>query len=176
MRYQLIILLSALLYAFTGCKSKPDKRIEQQQQQAPDSTAVTLKEAPDTTLQPIVELILRASGETPEKMAFDQDTLYVTPDALVKLTLINEATELNSVHNFVLTTDGKYKEIALAGAKVGSSGHYTLKSEHVLTATPIALPGQTIQHEFEAPPPGTYDFVCTYPDHLATMHGKMIVK
>ena len=175
MRKLTYILLLALSYTLIGCNNSPEQSIESSQL-TPDSAAVIVEEAVDTTLQPKVELILRASGETPDKMKFDQDTLFVTPDALIKLTLINESTNLNSVHNFVLTTEGLYKEVAVAGAKIGATGNYIPESEHVLAYTPIARPGHTITTEFKAPPPGTYDFVCTYPDHLHTMHGKLIVK
>jgi len=162
-------------YTLFGCNSNSEQTIDKPQPAA-DSTVATVEELADTTLQPKVELILRASGETPEQMKFDQDTLFVTQDALVNLTLINESTNLNSVHNFVLTTNGMYKEVAMAGAKIGPTGNYIPESKHVLAYTPIARPGQTITTEFKAPPPGTYDFVCTYPDHLYTMHGKLVVK
>ncbi|NEM98921.1 plastocyanin/azurin family copper-binding protein [Pontibacter burrus] len=139
-------------------------------------TAATIAVEADTTLQPVVELTLRAIGNNQEEIHYDQDTLVVPADALVSLTLINEGTELTMIHNFVVTVKDKYKEVALAGAEVASPGNYIPDSELVLTGTPLALPGQTVHHEFKAPPPGEYSFVCTYPDHWKKMRGVLIVK
>ncbi|MER2999607.1 plastocyanin/azurin family copper-binding protein [Pontibacter populi] len=141
-----------------------------------DSVSAPIQEVADTTLQPTVEIVLRATGDEVEEMVFDQDTLEVEADALVKLTLINEGTDLNAIHNFVVITEGMLEKAAKIGAEIGPSGNYIPDSKHVLTATPLALPSQTVVHEFKAPPPGTYDFVCTYPDHWRRMNGKLIVK
>ena len=141
-----------------------------------DSVSAPIQGMADTTLQPTVEIVLRATGDVTEEMVFDQDTLEVEADALVRLTLINEGTDLNAIHNFVVATEGMLEEVAKIGAEVGPPGNYVPKSKHVLAATPLALPGQTVVHEFKAPPPGTYDFVCTYPDHWKRMNCKLIVK
>ncbi len=141
-----------------------------------DSSAAPVAEVADTTLQPVVALILHATGNTMEELSFVEDTLTAPADALIKLKLINESTAPTMIHNFILATDGKYEEVAKRGEGSGASGKYQPKGEDVYAATPLALPGQTIELEFKAPPPGTYDFVCTYPDHWEQMHGKFIVK
>lgn len=131
----------------------------------------------DSIIQPVEELVLHAIGNTLEEMHFDQDTLEANASALVKLKLTNEAQEMPMVHNIVITAPGKYKLVALAGEKAGASGNYIPQSQTVLAATPIALPGQTVELEFTAPAaPGVYDFVCTYPGHWQRMNGKFIVK
>jgi len=131
----------------------------------------------DSTIQPVEELVLHALGNTLEEMHFDKDTLEVNASAFVKLKLTNEAQEMPMVHNIVITAPGKYKLVALAGEKAGASGNYIPQSQTVLAATPIALPGQTVELEFTAPAaPGIYDFVCTYPGHWQRMNGKFIVK
>lgn len=172
-RVVLILLFSGIL---ASCNSgEPEETDTILEQTLTDSAKVQIAEEPDTTLQPVVELTLRALGNTEEEIKFDQDTLEVPAGALVNFTLINEGTELTMIHNFVLTTQNKYREVAVAGAKVSSPKNYVPASKHVITATPLALPGQTVQHEFEAPPAGVYSFVCTYPDHWAKMHGTFIV-
>lgn len=131
----------------------------------------------DSTIQVVENLTLHAVGNTPEAMHFNQDTLEAKAGSLVKLKLTNEAQDMSMVHNVVFTAPGKYKEVALAGAEIGPSGNYAPKSENVIAASPIALPGQTIELEFKAPiKPGVYEFVCTYPGHWQRMHGKFIVK
>jgi azurin len=134
-------------------------------------------EEQDTTQQQVEELTLRALGNTLDEIAYSEDTLEVKAGALVKLTFINEGMDMPMVHNVVFTAPDKYKQVALAGAKIGSPGNYIPEGPSVIAATPIALPGQTVQLEFTAPTePGEYDFVCTYPEHFQKMHGTLLVK
>lgn len=131
----------------------------------------------DTTLQPIQEITIRAFGDDAETMAYDQDTLVVKAGALIRISLINEGSDPTMIHNIVFTQPDKYKVVALAGAEAGASGNYVPDSPAIIAASPIVLPGQTVMLEFKAPvKPGSYDFVCTYPDHYQRMNGKMIVK
>lgn len=130
-----------------------------------------------TTLQPIQEIQLHAIGNTLDEIAYKEDTLEVKPGVLVKLDLINEGIDMPMMHNVVFTTPDKYKLVALAAAEVGASGNYVPKSPAVIAASPMALPGQTVELEFTSPTePGAYNFVCTYPDHWHRMHGVMLVK
>ena len=141
------------------------------------SSAAVAEEEQDTTLQPVQELTLRALGNTIEEIAYSEDTLFAKAGSFVKLTFINEGKDMPMVHNVVFTAFGKYKEVALAGAKIGAPGNYVPESPDVIAATPMALPGQTVVFDFKAPTqPGEYNFVCTYPDHYQRMNGILIVK
>lgn len=132
---------------------------------------------PDTTLQKVTNLTLKATGENLEEMRFDLDTLEVKANALVKLVLINEGKEPSMVHNVVFTRPNKYKMVALAGAEAGAPGNYVPEGDAVIAASPLALPGQQVEVEFTAPAElGSYDFVCTYPGHWKRMHGVLLVK
>jgi azurin len=176
---KLFALILPLVFAFTvtGCNNSSEtKTLEADNATDSVSTPTVAQEDQDTTMQPRVELMLRATGDTPEEMAFDQDTLHVEKNAFIKLSLVNEGAGMTMIHNFVLVTNGKYKEAAIIGAKLGATDNYIPKTNYVLASTPLALPGQTVVQEFKAPPPGTYDFVCTYPEHWQRMHGKLIVK
>ncbi|WP_196269495.1 plastocyanin/azurin family copper-binding protein [Pontibacter rufus] len=146
-----------------------------------DTTAAgasgSMADADSAARQPVKELTLHAIGNSPEEMHFDLDTLKAEAGALIKLQLTNEAQDMPMVHNLVITAPGKYREVALAGEEAGASGNYVPASQNVIAASPIALPGQTIELEFTAPArPGVYDFVCTYPEHWQRMHGKFIVE
>ncbi|MFD2999180.1 plastocyanin/azurin family copper-binding protein [Pontibacter toksunensis] len=142
-----------------------------------DSISAPVVEVPDNTLQPVQEITLHAIGNTQEDMAYKEDTLEVTAQSLVNLTFINEGVDMPMMHNVVFTTPDKYKQVAMAAAEVGASGNYVPKSPAVIAASPMALPGQTVELEFTAPAkPGYYDFVCTYPDHWRKMHGTLLVK
>lgn len=170
-------LLVLILAMATACDGTTTTEIEQPVQVKEGTLQPTGEVAPDTTLQPVEELTIRVVGEDPQKMAFDQDTLEVKANALVRVNLINEGTDPAMVYNIVFTTPGRYRQVALEGAKAGPSGNYVPDSPIVLAASPLALPGQTVQVEFKAPDkPGTYEFVCTYPDHYERMHGKLLVR
>lgn len=133
--------------------------------------------AEDSTLQPIEEVKLKAVGNTMKEIAYSKDTIRVSAGALVKLEFINEGSELPMIHNFVVADSGTYKRVALEGEKAGASGNFIPVKRKLLAASPLALPGQTVKVEFEAPlKPGTYDFVCTYPGHWERMNGKLIVR
>lgn len=42
--------------------------------------------------------------------------------------------------------------------------------------TKMLGPGQSDQITFTLPDPGVYDFICTFPGHFATMHGKIVAE
>ncbi|WP_018477911.1 plastocyanin/azurin family copper-binding protein [Pontibacter roseus] len=131
----------------------------------------------DTTLQPVQELSIRAVGTEEESMAFDQDTLEVKANALVKLELINEGSDPKMIYNIVFTQPGQYKRAAQEGSKAGATANYLPDSSIIIAASPLALPGQTVKLEFVAPEStGTYDFVSTYPGDYERMRGTLIVK
>lgn len=144
-----------------------------------DDTAANapLVEEQDTTLQPVQEVTLHAIGNTLDEIAYKEDTLEVKAGVLVKLDLVNEGVDMPMMHNVVVTAPDKYQQVALAAAEVGASGNYVPKSPAVIAASPMALPGQTVELEFISPTkPGAYNFVCTYPDHWHRMHGVLLVK
>lgn len=134
-------------------------------------------EEQDSTLQVVEELTLRATGNTLDEIAYHEDTLEVKAGAHVKLTFINEGVDMPMVHNVVFTAPNAYKRVAVAGSKIGASGNYVPDGPSVIAASPMALPGQTVELEFMAPTkPAAYGYVCTYPDHWQRMHGVLLVK
>ncbi len=160
-----------------ACNTDSDSGSAATETQQDSTEAATQPAAPDRTLQPKDEIVLKALGDTISEIRFDKDTLQVERDAFVKLQLVNEGTNVPMVHNVVVTEHNKYKLIALAGARIGPVGNYVPESPMVIAASPLAKPGQTVLLEFKAPSePGTYDFVCTYPGHWKRMHGILIVK
>ncbi|MBC5991582.1 plastocyanin/azurin family copper-binding protein [Pontibacter cellulosilyticus] len=160
-----------------ACGTDTDKVALEAPIEITDTTAAVITADQDTTLQQVTEITLKAIGNTVDEMVYDQDTLDVRVNTMVKLTLINEGTEPPMIHNVVFTHPDKYKLVALAGAEAGAPGNYVPESEDVIAASPLALPGQTVELEFTAPSePGAYNFVCTYPNHWRRMNGVLMVK
>src|SRR5688572_12147525 len=101
---KLLALILPLVFAFTvtGCNNSSEtKTLEAENATDSVSTPTVAQEGQDTTMQPQVELMLRATGDTPDEMAFDQDTLHVEKNALIKLSLVNEGAGMTMIHNFV---------------------------------------------------------------------------
>lgn len=159
-----------------GCDGDTTEQATERTEQINEEPLKQQETEQDTTLQPIVEITIKGIGTDLETIAYDQDTLEVSANALVRINLINEGSDPTMIHNIVFTKPNTYKKVALAGAEAGSSGNYVPDSPVILAASPLALPGQTVQLEFTAPGPGKYEFVCTYPDHYQRMHGLLIVK
>ena len=175
-RIVLIVYLPAIFW-LGSCNSGSEPVVEQPAATMADTVEAQVATEPDTTLQPVEEVALKAVGNSLEEMAFDQDTIEVKAGSLVRLVLINEGSEQSMIHNVVFTQADKHKLVALAGAKVGAPGNYVPDSEAVIAASPLALPGQTVEMEFTAPlEPGPYGFVCTYPGHWQKMNGVLLVK
>ncbi|WP_158607154.1 plastocyanin/azurin family copper-binding protein [Pontibacter oryzae] len=175
--HTLMPLLLLLLWSCSPPEADGNLNVNDMASDSATAASAPLNEDQDTTLQKIQELSLHALGNSLDEIKFSKDTLEVKAGALVKLTFVNEGVDMPMVHNVVFTAPGKFKQVALAGDKVGASGGYVPENDLVVASSPIALPGQTVEMEFTAPTaPGSYDFVCTYPSHWSKMNGVLIVK
>ncbi|HIK90953.1 MAG TPA: c-type cytochrome, partial [Planctomycetes bacterium] len=84
-------------------------------------------------------------------------------------------------HNLVITRTGKLKEVALAGAELGTTPGldgklYVPDSPDVLFSTGMVNAGKREVLTFTAPTePGEYPYVCSFPRHWMRMYGVMVV-
>lgn len=80
-------------------------------------------------------------------------------------------------HNVVILKQGVVPaEFAAKAATEKDNGYLPSGTEDVLAHTDLIGGGQVTTIEFDAPPVGTYDFICTFPAHFALMQGKFIVE
>jgi len=109
-------------------------------------------------------------------LQFDPKVLHVQPGESVELTFDNVD---EMMHNFVLVKPGSRMEIVEAAIALGAEGpelHYVPKSDKVIVATPVVLPGKKTTVEFVTPKKeGKYPYVCTFPGHGFLMHGILFV-
>ncbi len=80
-------------------------------------------------------------------------------------------------HNFVLLKQGV--DLVAFGNKSVSfadNGYIPEGTEDVIAFTKIIGAGETAVVEFDAPEPGEYDFLCSFPGHYSMMKGKFIVE
>ena len=116
-------------------------------------------------------LTISVVGDT---LQYDRQSLTVNAGSEVTLSFTNVATVQQ--HNWVLVKAGTKDEVALAGALIGIAGGYLPEGDdRVLANSNLLGAGESEEITFAAPAAGTYQFVCTFPGHNATMVGDFIV-
>lgn len=115
-----------------------------------------------------------------DQMKFDKKELKVRAGQKVKLTLRHVGKmDVNVMgHNVVILKKGV--DVASFGNKAATArdnDYIPADAEgDIIAHTKIIGGGQTTSIEFDAPAPGTYDFICSFPGHYALMKGKFIVE
>ncbi len=113
-----------------------------------------------------------------EEMRYDKTFFAVEVGRPVQVVLENEDL---MPHNLVITKTGKLKDVAIAGAELGTTPGldgklYVPKSDDVMFATTMVNAGKRELLTFTAPTePGEYPYVCTFPRHWLRMYGVMLV-
>jgi azurin len=180
-----VALCSLLVVATSGCgKSEPAQRSSAV---AESAQAATKGEPSPTQPQPApsaapppsaapapaqkVELEIGAVANT---MLYDKKTLTVPAGAEVHLVL-KDAKPGTLMHNWVLVKPGTEATVAAAGLPAGTAGNYVIPGPDVIAFAPLAQPGKTSEVTFQAPPAGSYPYICTFPGHYLLMKGTFIV-
>lgn len=81
-------------------------------------------------------------------------------------------------HNWVLLAEGAdVAAIGQAAVEAADNDYIPADMEdQIIAYTKMLGGGESDTIEFEAPAPGTYTFMCTFPGHYALMQGKFIVE
>ena len=122
------------------------------------------------------------SIESNDLMQFNNKTFTVKAGQAVKLTLKNVGKMPKAAmgHNIVILKAGvKAMEFgiqALTGGTLENSYLPDAIKDKVLWSTKTLGPGESAILEFTAPAAGSYEYVCTFPAHFATMRGIMVVQ
>jgi azurin len=120
---------------------------------------------------PAGPLTMSVNGDALE---FDIASYDVTAGQEVTLTFENVSTA--NQHNWVLVEAGAKDAVATDGATAGPvNGWIPPGDPRVLASTGLLDAGASEVLVFTAPTAGTYQFVCTFPGHNATMFGDFIV-
>ncbi len=122
-----------------------------------------------------VTLEIASKGDALE---YDKALLEVPAGSKVTLNLKNNASPGSGVyHNWVLVRPGTIDAVAVDAIAAGEANDYLKPNDNrVIAYTKLAKEGQTVSVTFDAPAPGTYDFLCSFPGHATLMRGKFIVK
>jgi azurin len=115
-----------------------------------------------------------------DQMRYNKERMEVYAGQTVKVTLrhVGELPVEAMGHNWVLLNQGTDMEsFAMNAIEAKDNGYIPAGSEgKVIAHTEMIGGGQETTVEFQAPAPGTYDFICTFPGHYGFMQGSFVVK
>ncbi|WGF92167.1 azurin [Aequorivita marisscotiae] len=140
-------------------------------------TQVEEKAAPAETTD---DTVANITIEGNDQMKFNKSEIRVKAGQKVVLTLKHVGTMDVTVmgHNWaLLTQDADMAAVGQAAASAKDSDYIpTDMTDKIIAHTKMLGGGETDTIEFDAPAPGTYTFMCTFPGHYALMQGKFIVE
>ncbi|MDD2982916.1 MAG: plastocyanin/azurin family copper-binding protein [Crocinitomicaceae bacterium] len=115
-----------------------------------------------------------------DTIEFDQSEISVNEGQYVILMFGHLEEKVNSKvrHNFVLLSQGVIiEDFKIKAANAEKTEYVPANSENVIISTGLMGGGSSEFISFDAPPKGTYDYICSVPWHPhGAMVGKFIVK
>lgn len=167
---KLILMVAAAVVISCGDNKKEEKQKIKIGTQVEESTPS----------KPIDAAVAEVTISGNDQMKFNKSTIRVKAGQRVKLTLNHIGTMDKTVmgHNWVLLTkDADVAAIGLASATAKDTDYIPAdKKDQIIVHTKLLGGGETDTIEFEAPAPGSYTFICTFPGHYALMQGTFIVE
>ena len=163
----LILVLSITLFYCGNKKEEKDEGFTYENKTSEDSSTTNI-ENPN-------EIVITGN----DAMQFNKNEIKVEAGKKVKITLkhIGKMDKNVMGHNFVLLKQGV--NLALFGnaaATARENDYIPQGTDDVIAHTKMIGGGETAIVEFDAPAPGTYEFLCSFPGHYALMKGKFIVE
>lgn len=110
---------------------------------------------------------------------FNKETLEAPAGSKIKLKFTNNTDPQDEIgHNWVLVKPGQEDSVLANGIKAGDDKDWLdVKDPGIIARTRLLEGNQTHTITFEAPPAGTYTYLCTFPEHHAGgMSGKLTIK
>lgn len=122
--------------------------------------------------------VIKPIGNT---MKYETVVLQAKAGERLRIILDNSETTAPSMyHNLVVlnTSDLAVEDTVMLSARQhgGLESGYQPDHPAVLAASPLANPGEAVEVNFIAPPPGRYTYFCTYPAHGNFMRGTLLVE
>ena len=171
------IALIAIVGLACGGGSEPEPTTAPTSTPSPTATTPAVVE-PTPTSPPMVETPSAPTGDgvslslgsvNSDDLVFGTESLMAVTGSTVTVTYTNNA--ITQQHNWVLVQNGTKDDVALAGASAPTTDWLQPDDPNVIASIRLLNPGESGQVTFTTPAAGTYQFVCTFPGHNATMHG-----
>lgn len=114
-----------------------------------------------------------------DQMKYNLSEIKVNAGDKVELVLehIGKMSVETMGHNFVLLKQGtNLQEFGAEAVEFKDNDYIPEETDAVIVHTKMLGGGEKTTITFDAPAKGTYDFICSFPGHLALMKGKFIVE
>lgn len=155
-----------------GCGGKEEKKKEGFSYESNKTSEVKGDETADKDANNVVIT-------SNDLMKFNVSEIKVNSGKKVRLTLRHVGKlDINVMgHNLVILKEGVDLTAFAAKASIERENKYIPKnSQDIIAHTDLIGGGQLTTIEFEAPAPGIYDFLCSFPGHSGLMKGKFVVE
>ncbi len=170
-----ILILACIAFGFTACNSSTDS-----------SSSETTESTPVAEEEPGSQYIT-INGDTTQvhmigndEMKYNLKSISVKAGQVIKLILTNEGVQPKETmgHNFILLKPGVDVMGYANKAANAKAEDYMPASEQasVLAHTKLLGPGESDTVIFVAPAAGEYEYLCSFPGHVAMMRGILIVE
>jgi len=115
-----------------------------------------------------VQLVIDTATE-PEDFAYAQQTLAAPAGSVITLTLNNRTDMDDEIgHNWVLVAPGQEAAVLANGVAAGDGKDWLDVDDPGIIAHTALIEGEdSATVTFEAPAPGSYAYICTFPEHHA---------
>lgn len=167
-KISMVVLLGAL--AITSCGKKENVPTEE--------PAMTTEATSDEGQKPAVSNVLVIEGN--DQMQFSTNELRAIAGKAIKLTLkhVGKIPKEAMGHNLVILQEGTDEVAFAAKAIEAKDTDYIPASEKasIVAHTKLLGGGEEDTIEFTVDKKGTYNFLCTFPGHVAMMKGVLIVE
>lgn len=153
-----------------------DNRLETVETQE-ESSAAASGDASQAVTSQNGETNVRLEGD--DQMRFNLDEIRVKAGQTVNLTLVHtgQLPENAMGHNFVLLKKGTdVTDFATRAMEASGNDYIPENTDEVIVHTEMIGGGEETSITFEAPEPGTYIFICSFPGHYMQMQGEFIVE
>lgn len=168
-RLNLALLGLAFVLMLDSCGGNSAKKTTQSQ---------PIESQPASTAEGTVSNVLSLEGN--DQMQYSKNELTATAGKTITLTFKHTGTLDKAVmgHNFILLKPGTDINAFAQKAIEAKATDYIPKSEvaSIIAHTKLIGGGESDTITFEIKDKGTYDFICSFPGHVAMMKGKLIVQ
>jgi len=132
--------------------------------------------APGSSIGPIQSgapgqsVLLEVDTSTePEDLTYVQTALVAPAGSMITLTLNNRTDADDEIgHSWVLVQPGQEESVLVSGLAAGDDRDWLDVNDSGIIAYTALIEGEDSSSvTFAAPPPGTYTFLCTFPEHHA---------
>ncbi|TAL09876.1 MAG: hypothetical protein EPO00_05255 [Chloroflexota bacterium] len=126
---------------------------------------------------PVEVTLTVATAAGAEAFTFEPASLTAAAGSTITVQFTNATDPADEVgHNWVLVKPGQEASVVASALAAGDGRDWLDEGDPGIIAATRLIEGN--QHDdvtFDAPPPGTYTFLCTFPEHYPTMQGSLTI-